>query len=154
MLHSDQKLLKEVNIKLGNFKFYSNYIIGKVSSHQEVVIEKLLEVFGFTERFYGNEKKFGYISNRENVFSSKAITDIYTKLPFDEFTNFVGFAIVAYNQSDKKIAYMEQQIVHQKIPNFPFEIFSTMEDAKYWLSMIIKKSEEIELKKKNTVLKK
>ena len=148
MHHSDQKLLKEIKIQLGNFKFYPSHIIGEISPNEEVTLEKLLEVFGLTERFYGNEKKFGYISNRKNVFSSRAITDIYTKLPFDEFTNFAGFAIVAYTQSEKKIAYMEQHIVHQKIANFPFEIFSNMEDAKRWIDMIIKKSKENDLNQK------
>jgi hypothetical protein len=120
-------MLKTLKFAFGSIEIHENFVISYINEGFHLTPDKnnVLEDIA-NEYFY--DKPFVYITHRK--FSYSVDPSIYLKT--SEIFNLVGFAVVAEVPLSKGNAEVEKLFL-----NKPFEIFNSLEDAKYWANSIL-----------------
>ncbi len=122
-------LLDTYILDAGTYIFYDNYIVAEIKEGSKVTIEQTNELIPLIEKHYGEQKPFGYISNRINSYSIVPLN--YLHCPGIYMKNFKGFAVVTYSKTSALTAQMEEHFVKT-----PFKQFDDLDDAIFWIKNI------------------
>jgi len=124
------EVLKSYNFALGNLYLMENVAISEINEGRHMSVNSADDYLYALSEFYGEEKKFGYISNRINSFSVEA-------LDFRKFTdilkNLKVFYTVAYKHQDEINVDIEK-----KFCNIPYKGWSSLNEAYDHLNEYIK----------------
>ncbi|WP_373057458.1 hypothetical protein [Zunongwangia sp. H14] len=123
------KVLSTKNLEHATLEFYNNYVIAIVK--EDVVVGRT-EVNSYikacTNFFCGTT--FVYISLRKNAYNVNPV--IYSG-EMRKLKNLAGMAIVCHQPSKINTAKYERNFV-----NFPYEIFTSLDDALEWSAELTK----------------
>lgn len=121
--------LKTVELDFTSLKFYECFVVSTM--HEGIVFNKELcqkMIDACLDNF--SDKPFIYIANRKNDYNVDPT--IYLRL--GSISNFRGIAIVDKVKSSTNLPQFEK-----KFTNYPFEVFSELQEAFNWAEDIIKK---------------
>lgn len=118
---------KTLTYEFGSIEIFENFVISHINEgfHLTPDKNKILEDIA-NEYFY--DKAFVYITHRKYSYS----VDPSIYLQTSEITNLVGFAVVAQVPLAKGNAEVEKLFLDK-----PFEIFSSLDEAKTWAKSIL-----------------
>jgi hypothetical protein len=118
---------KTLTYNFGSIEVYEQFVISYIKEgfHLTPDKNKVLEEIAYT---YFYDKPFVYITHRKHSYS----VDPSIYLETSEILNLAGFAVVAEVPLSKGNAEVEKLFL-----NKPFEIFTSIEDAKSWAKSIL-----------------
>jgi len=125
----DRTLIKKHQLEVGDFYFYTNYVVAELHEGVAFSIENATEILNLGKIHFGKQTPFVYITNRKNSYSFNPTAHFKTT-PI--FPNLKGFASVVYDDINKEIATLEQSFL-----NKPAEVFNNLEDAILWVEKMI-----------------
>ncbi len=126
----DQLIAKHFFKDIGNFYFYQNFMISEIHEGVVITLDKVTEVtHKYTIKYYNNSIPFVFISNRINSYSLEPTIHFKTKILLP---NTKGYAVVTYNDLNKKVAQFEQNFLH-----IPTGIFADLNSAVQWAQNLI-----------------
>lgn len=122
-----RQMKKSLNLSIGNFYIYDNYLIVEINEGKTVTTEsnKILE--GIANTYYSS-KKFVYITHRVNSYAVDPA--VYKKT--SQIKNLAGFAVVANTRVALSNAEIERLFLKK-----PFGIFRDLDKAIAWATSII-----------------
>lgn len=107
-----------------------SFIIGEMKEGSHVSIEVVSEIIHIANANFKG-RKWGYISNRLNSFSTDPLVFINAK-KLDH--HLVAFASVNYREASDSVTKIEEQIVGD---SFKYETFTNLDDAISWIKSLI-----------------
>ena len=121
-------MIKTLKYSFCTIDIYENYVISCINEgfHLTPDKNKILEDIA---NDYFKDKKFVYITHRKHSYSVDPSIYIQTS----KIKNLVGFAVVAKVPLSKGNAEVEKLFFNNK----PFEIFTTLEEAKAWVKTVL-----------------
>ena len=120
-------MIKSLDYPFCTVEIYTDKVIAYMNEgiHLTPDKNKILEDIA---KDYFKDKPFVYISHRKHSYS----VDPSIYLQTSKINNLVGMAVVAEVPLSKGNAEIEKLFL-----NKPFEIFSSLEDAKVWISKVL-----------------
>ncbi|GLB53827.1 hypothetical protein NBRC110019_28680 [Neptunitalea chrysea] len=117
---------------MGTFYFFEKYVITEFNEGVTVNFENCKELCFLIDKFYGENKSFGVISNR--VYSYSVFPTDYLILR-KMHLNLKCIAVVNYKKNDL-LSFESEQIEKIVCPR-PFQSFTNIKDARKWLYSIV-----------------
>jgi len=123
----EKKLKKKITLdKIGSFYFYDNFIVSEINEGVIIDLDIILQfTFKHTKKYFPPNVPFVFISNRINSYSLNPTIHYETA---KVLKNTKGYAVVAYDDINKKVAKLEMAFL--KIPT---KIFNSLDDAIKWV---------------------
>tara|TARA_R100000789_G_C2995795_1_gene147395 strand:+ start:547 stop:948 length:402 start_codon:yes stop_codon:yes gene_type:complete len=121
--------LKKLELEFTKIEFYDNYLISTIQEDQKVDASMVDDLIKIAVDFYG-DKKFVYISKRENLYNVDP--SIYVS-KLKKFDRLIGIAVVSTMLPSINSAKFERNFA----TNFPYEIFLNMDEATKWADELI-----------------
>ncbi|MEW7292663.1 hypothetical protein [Aquimarina sp. 2304DJ70-9] len=115
-------LLEKYITNIGTYYFYNQYIIAEIIEGAKVNLEQTNKLIPLINKHYGNEKSFGYISNRINSYAISPLNHL--QCPGIDMPNFKGFAVVTYTTTSTINVEIEKRFV-----KIPFKQFNSVAEA-------------------------
>ena len=121
-------VVKEYSLDIGTVQVYENYIVSIFDEGATVTLERAYQIIGISEIHF-RDKKFGYISWRNNSYAIDPI--IYTYLR--GLDNLKAFAIVSKKEIDMHNFKIEKMFYKKNM-----EFFIEFENAVVWMRKRLK----------------
>jgi len=126
-----QKIITSKDSKIGTLHFLENMVISEIKEGMHLSFKSSYNYLRQIADFYGDNKPYGFISNRVNTFSIEA-------LDFPKFINILThlkvYAAISYSHFDKMNMEIERQFcrVHYKD-------FETIMDSYHYVNKYLQK---------------
>ncbi|WGD34371.1 hypothetical protein [Olleya sp. YS] len=129
-------VIKRQTFSLGELYFFENLVVAQVNEGMHVGIDTAQDCFKAIYDFFGNDKSFGYISNRINKYSIEVLD--YPKHS-TLFPNLKMYGVIGYSHFTEMSIDIERQFC--KMPFIEFENIN--EAYTYTNKYILSKSQTI-----------
>lgn len=112
--HIDQEH-KKVEMPFGNFYFFERFLVSELNQGVHFSWDKVKKVAEIASKYYGENNKIVYISNRVNSYSIEP----QSWLKFDkEYNFFKASAIIAYDMKGGLSVVLEKLFSEKRIQKF------------------------------------
>lgn len=109
------QVIKEQSFSLGDIFFFENIVFTQINEGMHFNYENALEMIKSIYNFYGEEKKFAFVSNRINNYSIEVLD---SPKRAELFPNLVIYGIIPYSTSDKINIKLEKQFSEKPVLEF------------------------------------
>lgn len=121
------QIIETKRITLGELHFFENFVIAEFDEGIHVDFNSAIRDINVIKNFYGEEKPFGFISNRVNSYS-------FTPIDSDKFKNVMknlsAYSVVSYSEASQMNANIEKSFCKEK------DIcFNNLYDAVNWIDV-------------------
>ncbi len=118
-----EPLVQNTKLDFAIVKFYDTYVVCKISQGASIGIEEVTALHKLYRAHYG-ELKYGYIFDRTTDYTINPIS--YLQCPY--YPDVTAFAIVAPNETTKKMVAYEETFSRMKL-----KTFDTLAEAQAWM---------------------
>jgi hypothetical protein len=113
----------------GVFYFFENFIVAEINEGEHFSYLKAKEIIDSCYKYYGNNPKIAYVSNRVNSYSLELT--LYSKMKRDGHQLIVASAVIIYDQIGLKIATLEKSFSKHSLKRC-----YTLDEAIVWVSSL------------------
>ena len=124
----NKKVIGELNLEIGKFKFYDNILIGEINEGINMEFKNFLKLMNLIKEIY-DDKPIVYISNRVNSYS---IDPIGYRNALKFFPKIIGYSVVTNKKPVLSSIAIEKRFFKSEVL-----VFKDMELAVNWAKIIL-----------------